>query len=283
MKQRTYLHHFYSPSRSARESFFYVESTGHYWCDKSFFEHSYYKQNYYLIYVKAGKGYVYDGDDRILVTPRQLLFLNLSEPYKFHSHKTEPWEFVWVLFGGKDATLFYNSISPRNRQVFDIGQDSILPGLMDEIYALYGQKDPFIELKTHALISRLLVDLSIESMTASSENGSRDYKYPDPVNLVISHIEQNYFRKITLEELAAITFLNPFYLLKLFNKHTGYTPGVYINKFRLDYSKQLLAKPEMTIEQIALYLGFNTHSYFSKLFKRDTGLTPAQFRKIYIR
>jgi two-component system response regulator YesN len=111
----------------------------------------------------------------------------------------------------------------------------------------------------------------------------QEYEFPDPVKAVMDFVEQNYFRRISLEELAAITFLNPFYLLKLFKKHTGYTPGEYINKFRIEYSKKLLVKPEMTIEQIALFLGFNTHSYFSKIFRQSTGLTPAQFRKMYLR
>ena len=120
-------------------------------------------------------------------------------------------------------------------------------------------------------------------MKNSGLKKDKAYEFPDPVKAVMDYVEQNYFRKITLAELAAITYLNPFYLLKLFKKHTGYTPGEYIIKFRIDYSKQLLTKPEMTIEQIALFLGFNTHSYFSKIFHKSTGLTPVQFRKIYSR
>lgn len=58
MEQRTYKHFFYSASKTARDTLFYIESAGHYWCDKSFYEDSYYKQNYYLIYVLSGKGYI---------------------------------------------------------------------------------------------------------------------------------------------------------------------------------------------------------------------------------
>lgn len=86
MKQRTYLHHFYTPSKSALDSLFYVESTGHYWCDKSFIEDNYYKQNYCMIYVKAGKGFGCNGDEKVLACPGQLLYLDMGRPYKFYSH-----------------------------------------------------------------------------------------------------------------------------------------------------------------------------------------------------
>lgn len=283
MKQRTYLHNFYSPSKTAKDSMFYIESAGHYWCDKSFFEDSYYKQNYYMIYVVSGKGYVYNHDEPILVTPGQLAFINLSEPYKLHSHKKEPWEFLWMIFGGKDADWFYTLITGRNKQIFTLPAAADIPGYLLEINRLYENKDAFVEMRTHGLVTNILTSLYVESKKEMNIKQDREFELPNPVKTVMSYVEQNYFRKIALDELAAATFLNPYYLLKLFKKYTGYTPGEYINKFRIDYSKQLLLKPEMTVEQIALFLGFNTHSYFSKIFKKATGLTPQQFRKIYDR
>lgn len=48
---------------------------------------------------------------------------------------------------------------------------------------------------------------------------------------VIDYTETNYFRKNTLNDLTAITFLSPYYLLRLFKRSTGYTPVEYANKF----------------------------------------------------
>ena len=281
MEHRTYLHHFYSPSKTAKESLYYIESLGYYSCDKSFYEDSYYKQNYYLIYVVSGKGYVYNNNERILVTPGQLLFLNLSKPYKYHSHKKDPWEFHWILFGGKDADWFYNLITDKNRLVFSLGENSKIPGYLKDAFQLFEQKDTFLEFKVSNLVNTILTELYIEVAKADKIKRDLTSEYPDAIKTVIDFVEQNYFRKITLDELASITFLNPFYLLKLFKKYTGHTPGEYITRFRIDYSKQLLLKSELTIEHISLFLGFNTHSYFSMTFKKRTGLTPDQFRKKY--
>lgn len=283
MKQRTYLHHFYSPSKLTRDSLFYIESVGHYRCDKSFFEDSYYKQNYYLIYVASGKGYVCSQEEKNLVGPGQLAFLNLKEPYKYHPHKKDPWEILWIYFGGKDAAWYYQLITEKNRTLFSLPEASKIPEWLVDIYRLYEQKDPFIDIKTSCIITNILTELYIESMKGNKGIKTPDFEYPDPVKAVIGFIEQNYFRRITLAELSAVTFLSPYYLLRLFKKYTGFTPIEYLNNYRIDFSKKLLPEPELTIEQISLNLGFNTHSYFSKMFKKSTGITPEQFRKNYMR
>lgn len=283
MNQRTYLHYFHSPGKIARDALFYIESVGQYQCDKSFFEDSYYKQNYYLIYVLSGKGYVSTQNEKVAVIPGQLVFMDLSRPYKYYPQKKDPWEILWIYFGGKDADWYYQMITGRNKLIFNLADNSGIPGMLKDIYNLYPQKDPFVEIKTSNIITNILTELYIESMKENNSTTNSNFEYPNPVKTVIDFVEQNYFRKITLEELSSTTFLSPFYLLRLFKKYTGYTPGEFINKYRLDFSKKLLLEPELTIEQIALNLGFNTHSYFSKLFKKSSGLTPEQFRKNYSR
>ncbi|MEA4889140.1 MAG: AraC family transcriptional regulator [Clostridiaceae bacterium] len=283
MEQRTYLHHFLSPSKMAKDALFYIESVGHYQCDKSFYEDSYYQQNYYLIYVISGKGYICSQNEKITVLPGQLAFIHLSEPYKYYPHKKDPWEILWIYFGGKDADWFYQLITGKSKVIFTLSATSRIPCLLKDIYNLNSDKDSFFEIRTSNLINTLLTDLYIESKKENSNTKTLPFEYPNPVNTVINFIEQNYFRKITLDELSSITYLSTYYLLRLFKKYTGYTPGEYINKYRLDFSKKLLLEPELTIKQIALNLGFNTHSYFSKLFRQSTGLSPEQFRNSHMR
>jgi AraC-like DNA-binding protein len=282
MKQRTYNHFFNSPSKLTRDNLFYIESIGHYWCDKSFFEDSYYRQNYYLIYIISGKGYIYSQKERVLVTSGQLLFINLNEPYKFYSHKKDPWEILWILFGGCNTDWFYQSISNKSPIIHNIKSTSIIPELLEAIFDLFDKKDIFVDVKSSRLLTDILTEFYIESKSQYNSSRNMDLIYPNPVATIISYVEQNYFRKISLNELSSITFLSQYYLLRLFKKHTGNTPGEYINNYRLNLGKKLLLEPELNIEQIALSVGFYTHSYFSKMFKKSTGVTPEQFRKQYL-
>ena len=127
MEQRTYLHHFLTPSKIAQDALYYIESVGHYQCDKSFYEDSYYKQNYYLIYVISGKGYVCSQNENRPVLPGQLAFIDLREPYKYYPHKKDPWEILWIYFGGKDADWYYHLITVKSRVIFSLSDTSRIP------------------------------------------------------------------------------------------------------------------------------------------------------------
>lgn len=281
--QRVYKHFFNSPSKLAKENLFYIESVGHYWCDKSFFEDSYYTKNYYIIYIVSGYGYVCSDNEKQQVGPNQLIFLDLSKPYKYYAQKNKPWEFIWILFGGKDAQWYYEAINNKLKTVFSLDDKTQIAELLAKIYDLYEKKDPFLEIRSSNYINCMLTELYIESLKGTDSAANEEIEYPNVVKVVMDFIEQNYFRKISLAELSTVTYLSPYHLLRQFKKFTGYTPLEYTNKYRLDLSKMLLIEPELTIEQIALSVGFYTHSYFSKLFKKSTGLTPEKFRALYMR
>lgn len=281
--QRTYNHFFNSPSKVSRENLFYIESVGHYWCDNSFFEDSYYSKNYYIIYVVSGNGYVCTENNKYLVGDNQAVFLDLSKPYKYYSYKKNPWEFLWILFDGKDSEWYYKTICNKNQSVFSLDTHSLIPEYLKKIYDCCEKKDPFAEIRTSNYIDCILTELYIESIKGTGSKTTEEIGYPNTVKIVMDFIEQNYFRKITLEELSAITYLSPYHLLRQYKKYTGYTPLEYTNKHRLDLSKKLLLEPELTLEQIALSVGFCSHSYFGKIFKTNTGLTPEKFRELYVK
>ena len=124
---------------------------------------------------------------------------------------------------------------------------------------------------------QLFADLYTLSRSSRSKY-IEPHSYPNSFKQVKDYIEVNYFRKLTLQELAEIAFVSPYHLLREFKKYTGFTPLDYTNNYRLSLAKHMLAASDLTIEQIALNTGFCSHSYFSKCFKDDVGITPDRFR-----
>lgn len=64
-----------------------------------------------------------------------------------------------------------------------------------------------------------------------------------------------------------------------FQKATGMTPIQYVHTLRLEEAKQLLESTDMSIEAIAGEVGYEDMSFFSRLFRREVGLTPGQYRR----
>ncbi|MDO5010188.1 MAG: AraC family transcriptional regulator, partial [Intestinibacter bartlettii] len=95
----------------------------------------------------------------------------------------------------------------------------------------------------------------------------------------ISYINEHYNENINLETVANIVHLNPSYFSSIFKKEVGVSFSNYLNKIRIEQSKLLLKNTDSSIVEIALEVGFEDQSYFSKVFKNLTKMTPKQYRQ----
>lgn len=93
----------------------------------------------------------------------------------------------------------------------------------------------------------------------------------------MSYIRQNYMA-ITLKDVAEHVALNPSYLSYLFKKCAGQSYSEYLNKVRIDASKQFL-RDGVPLSEIAQNTGFTDQSYYIKVFKRFEGVSPSKWRK----
>lgn len=98
------------------------------------------------------------------------------------------------------------------------------------------------------------------------------------IKKAIRYISQNFSRSLTLDEVAEHVHLNSAYFSTLFKQSTGSSFKEYLNMVRIEESKRLLANTDNSIIDISLATGFEDQSYFSKVFKKYTGLTPKQYR-----
>ena len=101
-----------------------------------------------------------------------------------------------------------------------------------------------------------------------------------PLKLVLEYIEGTLGQPIKLRELAALAGVSARHFERAFRQSTGSSPHAYVMNRRLHMARDLLiSQPELPIDQIALRVGFSSSSHFSSAFRRQTGLTPTDFRK----
>jgi len=103
-------------------------------------------------------------------------------------------------------------------------------------------------------------------------------KNNDAIRKAIQYISQHYASPLSLQEVADHVHLNATYFSTLFKQSTGASFKDYLNMVRIEESKRLLANTDYSIINIAIATGFEDQSYFSKVFRKYTGLTPKQYR-----
>ncbi|MFI3169696.1 MAG: helix-turn-helix domain-containing protein [Faecalibacterium sp.] len=103
-------------------------------------------------------------------------------------------------------------------------------------------------------------------------------RHANAIHRCIQYIELHYYNKITLEELAQMVYLSPTYLSRIFREETGVAFSAYLNQVRINKAKALLHHDDLRLTDIAIGIGFEDQSYFTKVFKRLVGVTPLKYR-----
>ncbi|MFI3206408.1 MAG: PocR ligand-binding domain-containing protein [Clostridia bacterium] len=103
-------------------------------------------------------------------------------------------------------------------------------------------------------------------------------RHSDIIHKALHFIRNNYQEKITLDDTAKSVFLSSSYLSKIFKDETGTSFNKYLNNIRVEKSKTLLLSNAIKLADIASMVGFEDQSYYTKVFKRTTGVLPSKFR-----
>ena len=103
-------------------------------------------------------------------------------------------------------------------------------------------------------------------------------KSTDAVIVVKDYIQKHYKENINRDDVANIAYVTPNYLSKLFTQRIGMNMREYINLLRINEAKRVLLTTEENISDIASDLGYNNISYFSTVFRKICGMSPAEWR-----
>lgn len=96
-----------------------------------------------------------------------------------------------------------------------------------------------------------------------------------------SYVQKHYQKRITLEDVAGIVFLNPAYFSVLFKKETGMNFLDYITDVRMKNARRLLSTQKLNISEVADMVGYKDPKYFSKQFYKTYGIRPQDYKKLH--
>ncbi|NLZ54915.1 MAG: helix-turn-helix transcriptional regulator [Thermoanaerobacteraceae bacterium] len=101
------------------------------------------------------------------------------------------------------------------------------------------------------------------------------------INDALAYIKNNLDKELSLEEVSSAIHVSRSHLSNLFSKCIGNSFSHHVNKLKIEKAKELLAKTKFSIMDITVECGFNSQSYFSRVFSGFEGMTPNQYRKLY--
>ena len=131
-----------------------------------------------------------------------------------------------------------------------------------------------------ALLVELLVTLDRLAVAFRGASEGGEGPSPGPIPAALAFLHANIGERLTVADLAAEAGLTPNWFGERFARELGMPVQAYINRVRVDKARVLLENGDTAITRIALEVGFETCSYFGKVFRQHTGCTPRAYRQL---
>lgn len=244
-----------------------------------------YHPEYELTYIVKGNGYRIVGNSYEYFNDGDLVLLGNHLPHTWSGKLNDDIksdavviqfskEFIAPFLGLNESLLIKNMLDTSVRGIrFEPDEE-----LVSKIIALTETNGVDKILK---LIS-VLDDLSKKQPTLIASNSFHNVvskKNEMRINKVCLYIQNNFYTKISLKEVADLIFLTESNFCKFFKKATGKTYSDYLNELRINEACRLLVQTEKSINQISFECGFESLSYFNRVFLSKKEMTPSKYRK----
>ncbi len=132
---------------------------------------------------------------------------------------------------------------------------------------------------SESIYSRLifmLLDISREIFDLSFKNNQSNMNFIERSKF---HIERNIMENITLDDISEKSYVSPCYLSRAFKKNTGIGFSNYVTSRKVDIARSFLQFSNLKINTVALELSWQDSNYFCRIFKKETGMAPSDFRR----
>ena len=232
--------------------------------------------DYQLIYVSNGcVHFTMDGKEQVVDKGHMVLF-RPHEPQIYEVYPKEQGEFFWVHFTGSDveAMLVDCGIPPAGN-VFWVGNTS-------DIRSMYCQMIRELQLKgTHygELLQMNLRHLLLLINRHLTDTPNEDVPFQGEIIQALGWFERHWREPISMDEYAVRNRMTPYWFRQKFKAFTGTTPTQYVISLRIANAMNLMENTDYNIEQIAEAVGYDNPSYFRRLFRKHTGLSPSEYKQ----
>ncbi len=233
-----------------------------------------------ILFVKKGKGMVQIEDNVTEVTKGDIIIYNSGIPHSEKSDTSHPLELYFLALGKLSITDLEENVMlpPGYSNIYKSGAlYDLFCTMFRQIILEFENKDPFFA-EIAQNISRTML-MYIFRLINYSDTEKEKLHSNKVISRALKYIDENYRREMTLSEISEYCYVSKYYLSHLFTSHEGVSLKQYIISKRITEAKQLLCTKDMSVGEIATAVGFHDAAYFSRLFKKNCGENPLEYRK----
>lgn len=245
------------------------------------------KQNNYSEYLLlySVEGTVrYTKDNRTFyVQPNSVIVTSCNTTLIF-TRVSKEWRYYYFIIRGSHSKLFYNMVRTQDNIVLCNPFTNVLDSFMELFHILCepagNNNDGWKYIHSSMLVHNIFTSLydivydlqAIKELTPAQESS---------INAALKYISLNYKEELSIETISNKVGFSKYYFCKIFKQQMGVTIHKYVNEYRINKAKELLAYSKLSVSSIASKVGFKTSLTFLRAFERSVHMTPSEYRDYY--
>lgn len=233
--------------------------------------------DYQILYVAAGKAHFYFHGEEKIVTADHMVLYRPKEEQRYYYYGADQTEVYWVHFTGNNVKNILRGYGISDDiHVIHTGTSLEYKRLFSAmIQELKFCKENYEELLTHYL-HELLILIQRQLLAKPREKNSYLISEMDEA---VRYFHENYNKTISIENYAASHNMSVSWFIRNFKEYTNWTPAQYILSLRMSNVRTLLETTACNISEISNLVGYDNPLYFSRIFKKQCGMSPSELRK----
>lgn len=230
-------------------------------------------KNYMLQIVLAGKGHHTLNHETTIINAGQCILYEPNTPQHIIHYGEDNADVIWMHFSGFGVEEIVTSLGLRGISTLTntTGFKQLLLQMVQELTS--PSQNSYLICQNYLLNFLLTCSQRVKGQSPHNLLSGK-------ISPALNHIINNYAKhSLSIHEYAQMCFMSDSRFSHLFREVTGTTPHKYILQKRIDNAKALLSGSDIKISEVAAYVGFSDPYHFSRVFSKDVGMSPSQYRQ----
>ncbi|MBG9374842.1 AraC family transcriptional regulator [Panacibacter sp. DH6] len=222
----------------------------------------------------------------VVLTPKKTCYIDFPE-----ATDTTPTECLTLAIAPEKITAFCERLNEKctlpdaqqqwsyNATGSQFVNDIMINQLLNRLILICTENNTAKDFFANLVLQELVVRLMQSNQKNTLLDNHKIYKTNNRFAHVVEYIQQHLQDNITVKTLSRQAYMSEPHFFRCFKQQFGMSPVEFINEQRIKAARMMLRAADISISEISFACGFNNLNYFLRMFKRHTGLTPAQYRK----
>jgi AraC family transcriptional regulator, arabinose operon regulatory protein len=270
---------YHTPSEAVRRIFNVVLRAGHLRAAPDYRIERRHLPGHDLLFCLSRTGFILSANRRYQVREDELAWISGYHPHAHWAKPEDPWELLWIRIDGSRLEQTWNILSGDRAPVFS-GLDReriIVP--FQRILGLMTQRPLAMDALLNAQVAEILSQLFEARQAETSESLRRLPMVSPELKAALTKMALYPDRLWRVADLARLSGLSQPHFYRRFKLVTGSSPIDWLRRERINHARRRLLESTDAIKQISEQVGYNDPFFFSRDFKRYTGVSPSEYRR----